>query len=74
MHIAAAVGTPVVSLWGATSPARTGPYGFGDLVLQGRAACVPCYLRRCPIGHVCMKSIGADEIQDKIASALSRTH
>ena len=28
MHIAAALGTPVVSLWGATSPALTGPYGF----------------------------------------------
>jgi ADP-heptose:LPS heptosyltransferase len=48
MHIAAAVGTPVVSLWGATSPARTGPYGFEDLVLQRRAACVSCYRRRCP--------------------------
>jgi lipopolysaccharide heptosyltransferase II len=74
MHIAAAVGTPVVSLWGATSPARTGPYGFEDLVVQGRAACVPCYRRHCPIGHVCMQSIGGDEIQDKIASALRRTH
>jgi lipopolysaccharide heptosyltransferase II len=73
MHIAAAVGTPVVSLWGATSPRRTGPYGFDDLLVQGRAACVPCYRRRCPIGHVCMKSIGANEIQAKIASALART-
>jgi lipopolysaccharide heptosyltransferase II len=72
MHIAAAVGTPVISLWGATSPARTGPYGFEDLVIQGRAACVPCYRRRCPIGGVCMKSISADEIQAKIASALTR--
>lgn len=73
MHIAAAVGTPVVSLWGATSPARTGPYGFDDLVVQGRAPCVPCYRRRCPIGHVCMKSIGANEIQAKLVSALART-
>jgi lipopolysaccharide heptosyltransferase II len=74
MHIAAAVGTPVVSLWGATRPARTGPYGSEDLVIQGRAACVPCYRRRCPIGRVCMSSIGADEIQAKIANALKRTH
>jgi lipopolysaccharide heptosyltransferase II len=74
MHIAAAVGTPVVSLWGATSPTRTGPYGFENLVIQGRAPCVPCYRRHCPIGRACMKSIGTDEIQDKIVSALKRTH
>ena len=73
MHMAAAVGTPVVSLWGATSPARTGPYGFDDLVVQGRAPCVPCYRRRCPIGQVCMKSIGANQIQAKLVSALART-
>lgn len=72
MHIAAAVGTPVVSLWGATSPARTGPHGFDDLIVQGRAACVPCYRRRCLIGHVCMQSIGADKIQAKITSAVAR--
>jgi lipopolysaccharide heptosyltransferase II len=72
MHIAAAVGTPVVSLWGATSPMRTGPYLFQDLVIQGKAPCVPCYRRRCPIGRICMQSIDIEEIDEKIALALSR--
>jgi lipopolysaccharide heptosyltransferase II len=72
MHIAAAVGTPVVSLWGATSPHRAGPYGFEDLVIEGRAPCSPCYRRHCPIGRVCMQSIGVDEIMVKIESGLSR--
>jgi heptosyltransferase-1 len=70
MHIAAAVRTPVVSLWGATSPFRAGPYGFESLVIQGRAPCAPCYRKHCPIGRVCMRSIGSDEILEKIDMAL----
>jgi lipopolysaccharide heptosyltransferase II len=73
MHIAAAVGTPVVSLWGATSPLRTGPYGFDDLIIQGQAACVPCYQRQCPIGRVCMQSVTTEEIMRKVDMALSRS-
>ncbi len=72
MHIAAAVRTPVVSLWGATSPLRAGPYGFEDLVIQGKAACVPCYRRQCPIGRICMHSIDMEEVAEKIGMALSR--
>ncbi|HWP56349.1 MAG TPA: lipopolysaccharide heptosyltransferase II [Candidatus Acidoferrales bacterium] len=70
MHVAAAVGTPVVSLWGATSPERTGPYGFQDLVVRGKAPCAPCYLRRCPIGRACMRSIDIAEIVAKVGKAL----
>ena len=73
MHVAAAVGTPVISLWGATNPIRTGPYNFEDLVIQGKAPCVPCYRRQCPIGRVCMHSIGIEEIGEKIALALSHS-
>ncbi|HEY7317823.1 MAG TPA: glycosyltransferase family 9 protein [Candidatus Binatia bacterium] len=72
MHLAAAVGTPVISLWGATSPSRTGPYGFEELVIQGRADCSPCYLKRCPIGRLCMQSIDVEAIMAKIAIGLSR--
>ncbi|HXG53414.1 MAG TPA: glycosyltransferase family 9 protein [candidate division Zixibacteria bacterium] len=70
-HLAAAVGTPVISLWGATSPLRTGPHGFGHLALQGRAPCAPCYRRRCPIGRICMRSIAVEEIADKVQLALA---
>jgi lipopolysaccharide heptosyltransferase II len=71
MHISAAVRTPVVSLWGPTDPRRTGPYGYDDFIVQGRAACAPCYLRRCPIGRVCMRSIRSEEVMAQIAAALA---
>ena len=71
MHLSAAVGTPVVSLWGATDPARTGPFGYERLLVQGSAACAPCYLRRCPIGRVCMGSIVSERVIDKVGDALS---
>lgn len=71
MHIAAAVGTPVVSLWGATDPKRTGPYGFDHLAVQGEASCVPCGLRRCPIGRICMRSISQEQIAAKVERALT---
>jgi ADP-heptose:LPS heptosyltransferase len=71
MHIAAAVGTPVVSLWGATNPSRSGPYRFEHLVIQGTAPCSPCYLKHCPIGRTCMRSITTEEIAEKVALALA---
>jgi heptosyltransferase I len=70
MHIAAAVGTPVVSLWGATDPRRTGPYGFAELVIQGQAPCVPCRRRHCSIGRICMQSITQEQIAAKVELAL----
>jgi ADP-heptose:LPS heptosyltransferase len=72
MHIAAAVGTPVASLWGATSPARSAPYGSEDLALVGHVACHPCYLRRCPVGRLCMQQIGVDETVAMIELGLRR--
>jgi heptosyltransferase-1 len=72
MHLSAAVGTPVVSLWGPTDPRRTGPYGFEDLIVQGSAPCAPCYVRRCPIGRICMESITCDDVLTKIDAALAR--
>jgi len=72
MHLASAVGTPVVSLWGATDPQRTGPYGFMDLVIRGRADCSPCYLHQCPIGRICMQTISTDQVTRRVERALDR--
>jgi ADP-heptose:LPS heptosyltransferase len=73
MHIAAAVGTPVVSLWGATSPARSAPWGSEDGVLVGKAPCGPCYLKRCPIGRLCMEGISVEAVLARLTRAALAT-
>ena len=67
MHIAAALSVPVISLWGATEPARTGPYGFANLAIKGEAPCSPCYREHCQIGRQCMRSITIESIAAKLA-------
>ena len=47
MHVAAALGKPVVGLFGPTEPRRTGPYGQVERVLQAELPCVPCLKPRC---------------------------
>ena len=71
MHLAAAMGTPVVSLFGATSPDRSGPHGFASLVIRGATPCSPCYLRRCPIGRLCMQRITPAMALEKAEAALA---
>jgi heptosyltransferase-2 len=56
-HLAAAVGTPTVTLFGPTDPRLTAPRSRAALHVQGRAPCAPCFLERCPIDHVCMRDI-----------------
>jgi len=71
MHIAAAAGTPVVSLWGATSAARSAPWGSEERVISGEAPCSPCYLERCPIGRLCMENITVEAVLEKLLPLLS---
>jgi ADP-heptose:LPS heptosyltransferase len=71
MHIAAAVGCPVVSLWGATAAVRSAPWGFADYVLSGAIPCAPCYLRDCPIGRECMHRIAPADVAATIRRALA---
>ncbi|GIW39597.1 MAG: lipopolysaccharide heptosyltransferase I [Candidatus Binatia bacterium] len=70
MHLAAAVGTPVVSLWGPTSAARSAPFGFETLVVEGDAPCRPCFRKTCPIGALCMERIGVADVVAKLERAL----
>jgi ADP-heptose:LPS heptosyltransferase len=72
MHIASAVGTPVVSLWGATSPARSAPYGSENLVVRGDVPCAPCYLPCCPIGRLCMEEIRPETVLSRVDDVLRK--
>ncbi len=64
MHIAAAVGTPVVALFGPTSAARTGPYGVGHHVLTGIVPCRPCFSRTCQniLPLECLRTISPEQV------------
>jgi ADP-heptose:LPS heptosyltransferase len=72
LHVAAALGVPVVSLWGATSAARSTPWGQQRGVIEGAAPCAPCFLRDCPIGRMCMRPIEAGAVAARIESMLAR--
>lgn len=61
MHIATAMGCPVVALFGPTSPNRTGPYGEGHKVIRAGLPCSPCFKKFCP-DTVCMSSIDVEKV------------
>lgn len=65
MHIASALGVPLVALFGSTSDITTGPYK-GGIVIHKRAACSPCYRRECPIDFRCMTEISVGEVVQAI--------
>jgi ADP-heptose:LPS heptosyltransferase len=64
MHVAAAVGTPVVALFGPTSVVRTGPYGAGHRVLVTGISCRPCLSRTCknPVQLECLTRISHEQV------------
>jgi heptosyltransferase-2 len=61
-HVAAAVGVPVVTLFGPTDPRLTAPLGPGHAPLWRRPPCGPCFLPRCPIDHRCLRGLEVDEV------------
>jgi len=75
MHLAAAVGTKVLALFGPTDPVRTGPYGSKNRVLQKDMDCSPCLRRSCPERtHACMEAITVDEVLQEVVKLGSDTH
>ena len=73
MHVAAAVGTPVVALFGPTSPVRTGPYGKGHRVLTHPLPCSPCFSRRCTnaIERECLTGIEPAQVAEAVLGRLA---
>jgi lipopolysaccharide heptosyltransferase II len=57
MHVAAAVGLPVVAVFGPTDPNGTAPVTTRCTIVQEKPYCSPCFLRRCPTDHRCMTRI-----------------
>ena len=62
MHLAAAVGTPLVAVFGSTDWRETAPVSDRARVVREGVACAPCLLRECPIDHRCMTRVGVDRV------------
>ncbi len=73
MHLAAAVGTPLVALFGPTDPRLNGPYGSDGAVLRVPLPCSPCLKRRCQIrdDRLCMRSISEEEVAAAASAILA---
>jgi len=75
MHVAAAVGAPVIAVFGATNERRTSPLTRGPdapppNIVTADVWCRPCMLRECPIDHRCMRGISAVDVLQRIDKAL----
>lgn len=73
MHIGAALGVPLVALFGSTDPELTGPYGQEEAVVRKPVSCSPCFKRVCPIDFPCMKEITVDMVVKQVRAKV-RSH
>lgn len=70
MHIAAALGRPLVTLFGPTNPVRTGPYQRQDTVVRLDIVCSPCYSRRCS-HQSCLRWLGIEPVLAEVQRQLN---
>jgi heptosyltransferase I len=75
MHLAAAVETPVVALFGPTAPWRTGPYGPNHIVLRAGLTCSPCFKKECLTTlyeeRACMKRLSVDQVAHAVLEKIA---
>ena len=70
-HLAAALGTAAVTLFGPTDPRLSAPRGAAR-VLTHPVPCAPCFYRACPIDHPCLRDLAPSRVRDAVRSMLER--
>ncbi len=67
MHVAAAVGTRLVAIYGSSSPKMTPPLSANARIVYRELSCSPCFERECPLGHLnCLRGIAATEVMEQL--------
>jgi len=70
MHVAGALGTPTVAIFGSTNPLTTSPVGQKSIVITKNVDCSPCLKETCPTDFICMDLITADEVYNTAVALL----
>lgn len=71
MHVAAAIGIPLVAIYGSSSPSHTPPLSEGAQVLYLDLSCSPCFARKCPLLHLnCLRGIAPQAVLEKLEPLL----
>lgn len=70
MHVAGAVGLPIVAVFGPTDPHGTAPLASQLTIVQKPVACSPCFLRHCPIDHRCMTAVSVEMVLEAARACL----
>lgn len=74
MHVAAALKTPTVAIFGSTDHVATGPFSDRAIVIRREMECSPCLQSRCPLNHLrCLEEIGSQEVYAEVARFLDQT-
>jgi heptosyltransferase-2 len=72
MHVAAAVGTKVIAIFGPTDPRTTSPLGEGHVVIRREVSCDPCLKRVCHTDHRCMELISVTNVIEAVQEGLQK--
>jgi heptosyltransferase-2 len=72
MHVAAALGVPIVAIFGSTDWITTAPYSDRAVIVRKETECAPCLLRDCPTDHRCMESITVEDVVTAVDAQLER--
>ncbi len=70
MHVAGALGTPTVAIFGSTNPLTTSPVGQKSIVITKNVDCSPCLKKTCPTDFICMDLITTDEVYNTAVALL----
>ena len=73
-HIAAAVGTPIVGIYGPTRPERNGPWRPGDETVSRAATCQCHHLRQCRAERWCLLDIAIEDVLAAVERRLAADH
>lgn len=72
MHVAAAVGIPLVAIYGSSTPDNTPPLSDQAQILYLALECSPCFKRQCPLGHLnCLKNIRPNQVLGALSGVLN---